>query len=87
MRIRGTSVLGVYFLTGTEIFLLATEYSPLLGPDQPPVSISTGGSFPRLDLLDYGADHASLLSAALKNMVSYTSTPSWRGDRSRTGTM
>lgn len=80
----------VCFPTGAGIFLLATESRPSSGPNQPPVSMSTGGSFPRFELLDYEADHASPLSAAVKNIVSYTSTrhtPSWRGARSRAGTM
>jgi hypothetical protein len=61
---------------GSKNFLFSSSCRPALGSTQPPIrAMDTGGSFPRVKRLEHEADHSPPVSAEVKKIWIYTSTP------------
>jgi len=57
--------------------LFATTFRLALEPTQPPIQWVTGALFPQVKWLGCEANHSPPISAKVKNVWSYTSTPQY----------
>jgi hypothetical protein len=66
---------GVRVPVGSRIFFIPTLSRPALGPTQPPIQWVPGALSPEVKRQGRDADHSPPISAEVKKMWIYTSTP------------
>jgi len=64
----------VRFAEELKVIYLVTASTPILGPTQPPDTMSTGNSFPGVKRPERETHHSPPSGADVKNVWSYTST-------------